>query len=249
MQVSIPSARTSTLRMPSASMSSLSQQMTVRSSIAAFSIGTSSSSRPSVMTKPPTCWERWRGKPMISSTSSMVSASRRSFGSRPSSAMPLARQPAAAPAPDLRGERRHGVAAEPHRRADLADRPLAAVVDDRGAEAGAVAAVALVDVLDHLLAALVLEVDVDVGRLVAGIRDEALEDHGAELGRDRGDAERVADDGVRRRAAALAEDVAGRGRRRPRRARSGSRARRPAGAIRSSSCAACARAFSGTPQG
>ncbi len=66
-------------------MSSLSQQMTVRSSIAAFSIGTSSSSRPSVMTKPPTCWERWRGKPTISSTSAMVSRSRGSSGSSPSS--------------------------------------------------------------------------------------------------------------------------------------------------------------------
>ena len=31
--------------------------------MAAFWIGTSSSSRPSVSTKPPTCCERWRGKP------------------------------------------------------------------------------------------------------------------------------------------------------------------------------------------
>ena len=43
------------------------------------------------------------------------------------------------------------------------------------ADAGAVAAVAVVDVLDHLLAPLVLEIDVDVGRLVALGRDEALE--------------------------------------------------------------------------
>ena len=40
---------------------------------------------------------------------------------------------------------------------------------------GAVAAVFLVDVLDHLLAPLVLEIDVDVGRLVALLGDEALE--------------------------------------------------------------------------
>ncbi len=40
----------------------------VRSSIAAFSIGTSSSSFPCVMTIPPTCWERCRGKLMISLT-------------------------------------------------------------------------------------------------------------------------------------------------------------------------------------
>jgi hypothetical protein len=39
MQVSMPEASTSTFRMPSASISSLSQQMTVRSSIVAFSIG------------------------------------------------------------------------------------------------------------------------------------------------------------------------------------------------------------------
>jgi hypothetical protein len=38
-------------------------------------------------------------------------------------------------------------------------------------------------VLDHLLAPLVLEIDVDVGRLVAGLGDEALEHHGADLGR------------------------------------------------------------------
>ncbi len=100
---------------------------------------------------------------------------------------------------------------EAHGGADLAHRPLAAIVDDGGAYPGAVAAVALVDVLDHLLSALVLEVDVDVGRFVAGLRDEALEDHGADLRRDRGDPEREADHGVRRRAAALAEDLLGAG--------------------------------------
>ena len=187
MQVSIPSASTSTLRMPSASMSSLSQQMTVRSSIAAFSIGTSSSSRPSVMTKPPTCWERCRGKPSISSTSCIVCASRRSSGSRPSSTS-RSRGMLPAPQPQIWLESAATVSRrEAHGRAHLADRPLAAVVDHGGADAGALAAVAAVDVLDHLLAPLVLEVDVDVGRLVAGVGDEALEDHGADLGRHLGD--------------------------------------------------------------
>ena len=50
-----------------------------------------------------------------------------------------------------------------------------AIVDDRRGNPGAVAAVFLVDVLDHLLAPLVLEVDVDVGRLLALLGDEALE--------------------------------------------------------------------------
>ena len=43
-------------------------------------------------------------------------------------------------------------------------RPIA---DHRGRERGAVAAVLFVDVLDDFFAPLVLEVDVDVGRLVA----------------------------------------------------------------------------------
>ena len=60
---------------------------------------------------------------------------------------------------------------------------------------------------DHLLAALVLEIDVDVGRLAAVGRDEALEQQVDALGIDLGDAETVADGGVRCRAAALAENL------------------------------------------
>ena len=75
-----------------------------------------------------------------------------------------------------------------------------------GGDAGVLAAVLLVDVLHHLLAPLVLEIDVDVGRLVALARDEALEEQVDALRIDLGDAEAVADGGVGRRAAALAED-------------------------------------------
>ena len=53
--------------------------------------------------------------------------------------------------------------------------PARAVADDRGGDAGPVAAVFGVDVLDHLLAPLVLEIHVDVGRLVARGGNEALE--------------------------------------------------------------------------
>ena len=45
-------------------MSSLSHSITWRSSIAAGSIGTSSSSRSWVSTKPPGCCDRWRGVPI-----------------------------------------------------------------------------------------------------------------------------------------------------------------------------------------
>ena len=52
-----------------------------------------------------------------------------------------------------------------------------------------------------------LEIDVDVGRLVALARDETLEQHAHARRIDFGDAERIAHRGVRRRTAALAEDV------------------------------------------
>ena len=84
---------------------------------------------------------------------------------------------------------------------------LRPVGDDVGDLRGVLAPVALVDVLDRLLAPVALDVDVDVGRAVALGREEALEQQAE---RDRvgvGDAERVTDRGVGRRAAALAEDV------------------------------------------
>jgi hypothetical protein len=49
-------------------------------------------------------------------------------------------------------------------------------MDHGRGDAGAVAAVALIDILDHLLAPLMLEIDIDVGRLVAFFRKEAREE-------------------------------------------------------------------------
>ena len=67
--------------------------MTVRPSIAAFSIGTRSHSAPSVITMPPTCCERCRGKPISSPLSSITRRTRASSGFSPisrtrASAMP-----------------------------------------------------------------------------------------------------------------------------------------------------------------
>ena len=64
-----------------------------------------------------------------------------------------------------------------------------------------------VDVLDHLLAALVLEVDVDVGRLVALDADEAAEEQRRAARVDLGDEEAIADERVGGAAAALAQDL------------------------------------------
>ena len=136
------------------------------------------------MTKPPTCCDRWRGKPIsspVSVTSRTISglsgskpASRMRSGSiaRPSHHANMPREPV-----DLRE-------VEAERLADVAHRALRPVGDERGGERRAVAAVLAVDVLHHFLAPLVLEVDVDVGRLVALLADEALEQH-AHARRDR----------------------------------------------------------------
>ncbi len=72
---------------------------------------------------------------------------------------------------------------------------------------GPVAAVALVDVLDHLLPALVLDVEVDVGRSVALGREEAFEQQAERNRVGLGDPERVTDRAVRRAPPPLAVDV------------------------------------------
>jgi hypothetical protein len=91
--------------------------------------------------------------------------------------------------------------------AHVAQRAARAVADDHGGQRGALAAVLGVDVLDDLLAPLVLEVDVDVGRLVALAADEALEQQ--VLRRVHlGDAQAVAHRRIGRRAPALAQDAA-----------------------------------------
>src|SRR5690242_15667108 len=57
----------------------------------------------------------------------------------------------------------------------FATRRALAITDDVGDHPGPMTAVFLVNMLDHFLAPLVLEIDVDVRRLVALSRDEPLE--------------------------------------------------------------------------
>ncbi len=186
----------------------MSHWITVRSGIAAFSMGTSSSSGPREITKPPVCCDRWRGKPI----SSRVSASTRAMAgfavSKPASWMresstsrPSHHCIALREALDLRRIEAEGLA-------DVAHGALRPVADHRRGERGAGAAVLRVEILDHLLAPLVLEVHVDVGGLVALARDEALEQHRHARRVHLGDAERIAGGRVRRRAAPLAQDAA-----------------------------------------
>ena len=118
---------------------------------------------------------------------------------------------AGSPPPDRARKRRHGVERKAEGLPDFAHRAAGAVVDHGRGESCPLAPVFPVDVLDHLLAALVLEVDVDIGRFVALGADESLEQEIQPVRVDRGDVEAVADRRVGRRPAALAQDAAASG--------------------------------------
>ena len=170
-------------------------------------MGTISSSGPRVRTKPPTCWERCRGKADQLAREGHGLAQQGIGGVEAGFAQASFGDALPVHVPDRAGERCGGVLRQPHGLAHVPRRAPPPVTDDGGGEAGACAAVAAVDVLDHLLAALVLEVDVDVGGLAPLARDEALEQQ-VDLRRvDGGDAEAVADGGVGGGAPPLAEDV------------------------------------------
>ena len=79
-------------------------------------------------------------------------------------------------------------------------------MDDGRGDARPFAAVAAIDILHHLLAPLMLEIDVDVGRLAAFLGQEAGEEQVVLDRIDRGDPEQVADQAIGRRPAPLAED-------------------------------------------
>ena len=149
-------------------MSSLSHSITCRSTMAAGSIGTRSSSRSRVRTKPPGCWRRWRGD--ADQLAGQVQGQAQARVVRGRGRVPrhaCLGDAVVRPAPDLAGQGAGHVLGQAQRLADLAHRAAGAVADDHGGQRGAVVAVGLVDPLDHLLAPLVLEIDVDVGRLVA----------------------------------------------------------------------------------
>ena len=113
---------------------------------------------------------------------------------------------AVAIAPHGLGQRRGDVLGQSQNLADFADGAARAVMHDGRANRRAMAAVAPVDVLDHFFAPLVLEIDVDIGRLAAVLGNETGEQKIGFVRIHRGDAEAKAHRAVGRRAAALAED-------------------------------------------
>ncbi len=146
---------TSTFSSRSASISSLSHSMKVRSSMAPLRMGTVSSRRPRVSTKPPTCCERWRGKPMSSEASPMAWRMSRDWRDRGRPRGCACRECRRCSMPHtVLGECRRHVLLETQRLADLADGHARAIVDDgRRRWRRACAAVALIKMLDHLLRA------------------------------------------------------------------------------------------------
>ena len=169
----------------------------------AHSTGQNSISGRSASTMPPEWMPRWRGKSSTCSASDErerrhrdpVLGERDERAGRMTPAIDPLRQCVGLPLrqPD---RLRH----LPHRRA----RPVG---DHVRHLRGALAPVLRVDVLDHLLAPLVLDVEVDVGWAVTLEREEPLEQQPERNRVGLGDAERVADRAVRRAPPPLAVDV------------------------------------------
>jgi len=82
----------------------------------------------------------------------------------------------------------------------------AAIADDGRRQRRIVVAVAFVDVLDHLFAPLVFEIDVDIRRLVALLRYETFEQQAAADRIDFSNAEAIADGGICGRTTSLREN-------------------------------------------
>src|SRR3546814_18884867 len=102
------------------------------------------------------------------------------------------------PAPDEAGEHLGEVARQAKRLPHLGDRAAGAVAGDDGGQRRAVPPIGLVYPLDDFFAPLMLEVDVDIGRLLALARDEAIEEHLVLDWVDRGDPKQETDEAIRR---------------------------------------------------
>ncbi len=111
------------------------------------------------------------------------------------------------PAPDRAGKRRLNIIRHAEGLGDLAAGRAGAVADDGGRQRRVLPPIGLVDEPDHLLALLVLEVDIDVRRFIAFGGQEAIKEQGRLLWVHFGDAETEADGGIGGRTAALAENA------------------------------------------
>ena len=213
----MPRPSRSNFTSPAAAQSSLSHCSTVRPCMRAHSTGHTSITGRSHSTMPPEWMPRWRGACSTCERPARAAGRgcrRRRAGPRPF--VGSARSGTAAARRRLRPPGPSGRPAWPRRRPGRGRSrgpwPCRAprtgpVGDDVGDLGGVVAPVALVDVLDDLLAPARLDVDVDVGGPVALGRQEPLEQQAEGDGVGLGDAEGEAHRRVGRRAPPLAVDV------------------------------------------
>ena len=154
--------------------------------------------------KPPGWMERWRGKIL----NLLHQVHQVAQGRAPGVESGLSHQlPAPALVGDQLGQAVQAGGRDPQHLSHLPDGGPVAVADHVGHHGGAVAPVLPVHVLDHLFPAVVLDVQVDVGRLGPLPGQKALEKE-IHLGRvHAGDPQGEADGGVGGRSPALAEDA------------------------------------------
>ena len=130
------------------------------------------------------------------------------FGVHADFAQALWRKALPVPPADIARERARYVSRKPERLADIANGAAAAIGNDGRGKPRPVAAIARVNILDDLLAPLMLEIDIDVGRLLALGGHEPLEEKIDACRVNGGDIEHIAHRAIRGRAAPLMENAA-----------------------------------------
>ena len=96
---------------------------------------------------------------------------------------------------------------KPERLTDIANRRARLIGDHGSGECRAAASVSRIDILNNLFAPRVLEVDIDVGRLIALLRDKPLEQHVDTRGVDLGNTQAVTHRRIRGRPAPLTQNA------------------------------------------
>ncbi len=109
-------------------------------------------------------------------------------------------------APDGRCQPGGDILRQAQRLADLAHRAARAIMDGGGGNGGAVAAIAGIDILDHLLAPFMFKIDINVGRFAAFFGNETRKQQIIFAGVHRRNPQYVTDGGIGGAAPALAQN-------------------------------------------
>ena len=106
-------------------------------------------------------------------------------------------------APNLAGQPCSYILGQPHDLTNFAYRCPRPEMDNGRAKPGAVTSVFFINPLDDFFAAFVFKIDIDIRGLAAMPRDKPFKDHANHIGADVGNAQKIADDRIRRRSATL----------------------------------------------